>query len=331
MPKPLVSVLVPCCNVEKYVGQCLESILSQTLKELEVICVNDGSRDGTLRILEEFAARDPRIQLIDKPNTGYGDSMNKALDRASGEYVGIVESDDFVEPVMFERLYGEAKEKGLDISRCCYAQYVAGQNYPMTEPSVPKNCVLKPLEHTEVFFQAPSIWAAIYRRDWLNECGIRFLPTPGASFQDTSFTFKAYAEADRFQMITDLLHHYRCDNMSSSIHSKSKVYAVCDEWKEIYSFVEKNQDQFEKLLDVMPHLLFNCYRWNCLRLAEEKRPEFLCEWAKEMKEFDQRGLIPWDHLSFKDKKRIWLVRHFPQIAFRFWGKQKANARTPARN
>ncbi|MDD7442499.1 MAG: glycosyltransferase family 2 protein, partial [Sutterellaceae bacterium] len=70
MPKPLVSVLVPCCNVEKYVGQCLESICAQTLKEIEVICVNDGSRDGTLRILKEFAAKDPRIRLVDKPNTG---------------------------------------------------------------------------------------------------------------------------------------------------------------------------------------------------------------------------------------------------------------------
>ncbi len=316
MPKPLVSVLVPCCNVEKYVGQCLESILSQTLKEIEVICVNDGSRDGTLRILKEFAARDPRIQLIDKPNTGYGDSMNKALDRASGEYVGIVESDDFVEPVMFERLYEEAKGKNLDISRGCYYRYVGGEDTLVPENRVPKNTVVRPRDCTDVFFQGPAIWASIYRRDWLVENGIRFLPTPGASFQDTSFSFKAFALAERFQMIDTALHHYRCDNTSSSSHSTAKVFAVCDEWKEIYRFVEAERRKFEKLLRVMPRLQYNTYRWNFKRIAPELRPGFMEEWSKEIQDFRAKGLIIEDALSLRGKFRLRMIEGNPGLALK---------------
>ena len=85
--RPLVSVLIPICNVEEYLEQCLESARSQTLRDIEVICINDGSTDGSLGIIQSFAARDERFRVIDKPNSGYGDSMNKGLEVARGEYV----------------------------------------------------------------------------------------------------------------------------------------------------------------------------------------------------------------------------------------------------
>lgn len=98
---PAVSVLIPCFNVERYVRECLDSVVNQTLGDLEILCINDGSTDATPDILREYAARDARIRIIDKPNSGYGDSMNRGLDAASGEYIGIVESDDRAEPDMF--------------------------------------------------------------------------------------------------------------------------------------------------------------------------------------------------------------------------------------
>ena len=89
---PAVSVLIPCYNVEKYLRQCLDSVVNQTLKDMEILCINDGSTDSTPAVIKEYAAKDSRIRVIDKPNSGYGDSMNRALDAATGEYVGIVES-----------------------------------------------------------------------------------------------------------------------------------------------------------------------------------------------------------------------------------------------
>ena len=100
-----ISVIVPVYNAEKYLRQCLDSIVSQTLRDIEIICVNDGSTDASLSILEEYAAKDSRIVVISKPNAGYGHSMNMGLDKATGEYMGIVDADDYILPTMYETLY----------------------------------------------------------------------------------------------------------------------------------------------------------------------------------------------------------------------------------
>ena len=88
-----VSIVMPMFNQEKYIVECLSSVLRQTLKDIEIIVVNDGSTDNSLALVKEFAQRDDRIVVIDKPNSGYGHSMNVGMDRASGEYIGIVETD----------------------------------------------------------------------------------------------------------------------------------------------------------------------------------------------------------------------------------------------
>lgn len=120
--KVCVSVLVPIYNVEKYLSQCLDSLCAQTLKNIEFICINDGSTDNSGNILEKYAKNDSRFKIITKPNSGYGDSMNVGLEAATGEYIGIVESDDFAEPNMFEKLYKAAKNNNLDIvkSNCFF-------------------------------------------------------------------------------------------------------------------------------------------------------------------------------------------------------------------
>ena len=102
---PKISIIIPCYNVEKYIKQCLESVVNQTLKDIEIICINDGSTDSTLEILREYENRDNRIKVISKQNSGYGASMNIGLETAKGEYVGIVESDDYVELNIFQTLY----------------------------------------------------------------------------------------------------------------------------------------------------------------------------------------------------------------------------------
>lgn len=117
---PLLSILVPCYNVEKYVTQCLESILEQTYSNIEIICIDDGSTDSTPLILQNFSKRDSRIKIITKQNTGYGHSMNIGLEYAKGEFIGIVESDDFVSQSMFEKLMTNAIKHQLDISRCSF-------------------------------------------------------------------------------------------------------------------------------------------------------------------------------------------------------------------
>ena len=294
-----VSILVPCYNVQEYLRQCLDSILEQTLKNIEIVCVNDGSTDGTLEILNSYASLDKRIIVISKENSGYGDTMNVALRRAKGEFVGIVESDDFVEPDMFEVLYTQAKKFDLDISRGCYYEYCDGVNSLVSNQWVPKNIVHNPNENQAAFWQAPSIWCSIYRRDWLKQNGIWFLPTPGASYQDTSFAFKCYACCNRFRMLDKPLLHYRLDNSFSSVKSSGKAFCVCDEWEEIYRFVRSNKERFNHLSPLLPLLQFGTYKWNYNRLNGKLKKKFLWVWIKEVVRRFIDGEIPIHKMDFR--------------------------------
>jgi len=113
-----VSIIVPVYNVEKYLEKCLESIINQTLKNLEIICVNDGSTDNSLQILEDYAKKDQRIKIINKKNRGSGAAKNTGMKNASGEYIGFVDSDDWVDLAMFEKLYNRAKSQKSDMVMC---------------------------------------------------------------------------------------------------------------------------------------------------------------------------------------------------------------------
>ena len=109
-----VSVILPVYKTEPYLRQCLDSIVNQTLKEIEIICINDSSPDNSLSILEEYAARDPRIRILTQPNGGAGAARNNGMRHAHGKYLSIVDSDDFFEPAMLEEAYKKAEEISAD-------------------------------------------------------------------------------------------------------------------------------------------------------------------------------------------------------------------------
>ena len=121
--KAKVSILIPAYNVEPYIRQCLNSVCNQTLREIEIIIVNDGSKDKTLSIIKEYAKKDERIILIDKKNGGYGMAMNIATQHANGQYIGIVEPDDFISYDMFEVLYKKANEFKLDFVKADFYRF----------------------------------------------------------------------------------------------------------------------------------------------------------------------------------------------------------------
>ena len=125
---PKISIIIPVYNVEKYLRECLDSVLNQTLEDIEVICVNDGSTDSSANILEEYRLKDKRLRVIHKENSGYGHSMNVGFEATTGEYVGIVESDDFVKPTMFEELYNIANREHADVVKSDFYCYMTVNN-----------------------------------------------------------------------------------------------------------------------------------------------------------------------------------------------------------
>lgn len=282
---PKVSVITPIYNVEKYLPRCLDSLIAQTLGEIEFICVNDGSTDGSLDILKSYASRDSRIVIIDKPNAGYGHTMNCGIDVARGEYIGIVESDDWIEASAFAALYSLAEQCGMcDIVKADYYEFSEGEEPVLIQNNPPELCghVLSPLDDgAAVISTAPAIWAAIYRRNFLVDSGIRFLETPGASFQDTGFVYKAWIAADSFYLTPEAYLNYRVDNLGSSVKSAAKVFNVCGEFASIEQFLEARPERRERLIGRILAKKFDTYNWNYERIAWEFRKEFLIRTADE--------------------------------------------------
>ena len=210
---PKVSILVPIYNVEKYLNQCIDSLLSQTLKDIEIILLDDGSKDASSKMCDEYATKDKRIKLIHKENSGYGATMNVGLRVATGEYIGIVESDDWVEPTMFENLYSLAKQHNVDVVKSNFYYYWSKpeekNEFFFSLPSQDTNKIINPKENQAIFSSCPSIWAAIYKSSFIKDCKISFLETPGASYQDTGFNFKVWAMAERVWLTEDAFLHYR--------------------------------------------------------------------------------------------------------------------------
>lgn len=292
----LVSIIVPVCNVQKYLRQCLNSLTYQTLEDIQIICINDGSTDSSLDILREYAGYDPRIEVISKPNAGYGHTMNCGLNAARGEYIGIVESDDWADPDMFESLYGLAKQHNADVVKSDFYYYLtdtdAKNDLPVQNLSAcTYNKVFCPLDDQSIFLTQPAIWSALYRRDFLKREGISFLETPGASFQDTSFNFKVFAAARRVVLTEKAYLHYRIDNAASSVKSLSKVFCICDEYQSIWDFARSREDVYSKLKYRIPQIQFGGYLWNLERLTPRLQYRFYERLVEEFQSFDKSGLL----------------------------------------
>lgn len=297
MSKPAVSILVPICNVERYLRECLDSLVCQTLEDIEIICINDGSTDSSLSIIREYERRDPRIVVIDKPNSGYGDSMNKGIELARGEYVGIVESDDFAVNNMFETLYKAAKKDDLDIVRSNYRAHVTGQD-PADDRLVENlaacesyDKVFDPMDNPRVFMCQPAIWTSVYKKSLLDEHDVRFLPTPGASFQDTAFYFKAFYAASRVMLLRQGYLHYRIDNANSSVKNQNKLFCVCEEYAEVWNYAARDPKKLEVMKTWIPRQQYEGYLWNLNRLSPELQRKFYPRYVEEFSKIRDAGLI----------------------------------------
>ena len=306
---PKVSVVVPVYNVEKYLRECLDSLLAQTLKDIEIICVNDGSTDGSLAILEEYAARDPRVRVISKENGGYGHTMNRGFAAARGEYVGILESDDFADKHMYRDLYRFAKKHDLDLVKANYYEYNSDRGDVKQEPwaGFRYKRVFDPRVEQNALTALPIIWSALYRRSLIVDNGIVFNETPGASYQDTSFVHQVWMSARRVALLPKAYLHYRVDNAGSSVKSSSKVYAVCDEYELSESFMRRDPERLAAFAPIMNLLKLGTYRWNYNRIADEFKGEFADRMAQEYRAAREEGTLHADYFSPADWEMLCLL------------------------
>ncbi len=262
---PKVSVIVPIYNVEQYLRECLDSIINQTLKDIEIICVNDGSKDNSLNILNEYAAKDARIKIIDKENAGYGHAMNVGLDNATGEYIGIVEPDDYITPKMYETLYDLAISNNLDFIKSDFYRFKgSNDNIELFYNQLSKdvsyyNRVLNVNEEIKPYYFIMNTWCGIYKRDYIEKYHIRHNESPGASFQDNGFWFQTFVYSKRAMFIDKPFYMNRRDNPTSSVYDKSKIFTVCDEFQFIENLLKNSSYILNKAFEIFYHVKFLGY------------------------------------------------------------------------
>ena len=202
-----LSVIIPVYNVEQYLPKCLASVVQQTLKDIEIICVNDGSTDNCLKILEEFKSKDNRIKIINKENAGLGNARNTGLEEAKGEYISFIDSDDYIDENFFELLYNEAKEDDADVACGGIIRENDGEpycliNYPQT---VITDDIYQKINISKAT-QFSFVWNKIYRHSFLKENELKFMPD--INFEDLIYTPQVMLKSNTLVVVPNTFYHY---------------------------------------------------------------------------------------------------------------------------
>ena len=295
-------MIIPSFNAAAYIRQCLDSVRRQILPEIEILCVDGGSTDGTVEILKEYTALDDRIYYLESNRKSYGFQMNLGIAAAKGEYIGIVEPDDQVTEEMFEKLYETAYGYELDYVKSDFykfTDYRGRRHYQKWERSYwgNRNDVFNrviPLKDTPgalVYGDHGNIWSGIYRREFLQERKIRFHETPGAAYQDTGFALLCTLEAERVMFLDDCLYYYRQGGADASVRSQDKHSTIIAEYAWIWEQMKRRGFTDKVCRSFYMVMKFHSYLWNFNRLQFEGRRLFLENLAQdEMLEFDEKVL-----------------------------------------
>lgn len=225
-----ISIIVPVYNVADYLPKCLDSLINQTLKDIEILAVNDGSTDNSLSILEEYAAKDSRITILNKPNSGLSDARNYAFDYIKGEYVGFLDSDDYVDLEMFEDMYNTAKSSDAEIVECNLHH-----TYDTFEDTEIGDIIT---DNRQLIMNGRSVvWNKIYKTSWLLSTGVRF--PSGLIYEDVNFYCKIVPFLNKIEYVEGAYVHYVQRRSSINNHQTLKTMQIIDILNDIYNFYEQ--------------------------------------------------------------------------------------------
>ena len=258
---PKVSVIVPVYKVDKYLTQCLNSIVNQTMEELEIIIVDEGDHDRCRDIIDYFEAHDPRIIAPHQKNGGYAVSCNLGISMAKGEYLAIVESDDWIEPEMYEEMYAYAKALDADVVKTPYYEaFSDGHRYDChyrnyIKEKVPQNMCFSLKDFGEILQVHPSVWSAIYKTEYMNKANIRFVEKKG-SYVDCGFRI-SLINTKKLAWLDKPYYNYRVDSEGSSVNSY-KIDQMIDRWEEFLAVFNERNEEFDNYY--APHLIIEVWR-----------------------------------------------------------------------
>ncbi len=311
---PLVSVIIPVFNAEKYLRQCLDSVIGQTLRDIEILCVDDGSTDGSPAILEEYRAADPRVGILWQENRYAGVARNAGMDTARGKYLAFLDADDFFEPTLLEKQAAQCEKTGADVCVCGAGQYDMRRNvtepmpWALRIPELPGPVFSAEEMGDEIFrFTTPAPWNKLFRAGFIRKTGLRFQATRQTN--DAYFVLCALNLAGAVSFVDEALVHYRTGTETSLQANNDR--APTDFIKALEAIRERliRDGLYEKRKTGYIRRAFSMCSYNlstmaaddpaCLRLAETLRGSVVPGLAAEVGEEALSRMEEYKTLAFR--------------------------------
>lgn len=292
MASKKVSVILPVYNVENYLRKCLDTITSQTLREIEIICVDDGSTDSSAQILEEYAKKDGRIRVLHQKNAGAGAARNLGMQYAGGKYLSFLDSDDFFETDMLEKAYCQAEQYHAELVVFRSDQYLTEKEefqpmlWTLRMREVPPYAPFNHRQMTDNIFKVFVGWAwdKLFLKSFVEEKNLAFQEQRTSN--DLLFVFSAVALAKRIAVIDDILAHQRRDAKDSLSKTREKSWGCFYDALTALKKRLKNEGIYEEVERDYINYALHFSLWNLNTLAEPTKTllkeKLLKEWFREL-------------------------------------------------
>lgn len=309
-PVLLISVIVPVYKVEPYLDQCVSSIVGQTYRNIEIILVDDGSPDRCPAMCDEWAGRDARIKVIHKQNGGLSDARNVGVAAAAGQYIGFVDSDDWIEADMYEKLLQSIRESGSDIAACSVEMFWEDGKKRMLTQQI--HCILN-AEEAEAALLAESalkhpVWNKLYRSDLAKSIPFAV----GKYHEDVFWTYQAVGRAERISIIEDIGYHYlqRSQSIMGDAYSLKRLDAL-EAHCQRYQFIKEAFPALESKARLNVYL--NCfYHMQMTLLYLEKTDRKIAR--ARLIDIRRKHMVQCaDYANLKITHKLWII--FSKISF----------------
>lgn len=289
---PLVSIIVPVFNAKNFLEQCLDSLLQQTYKNIEILVINDGSTDGSDQIIRRYTELDSRIQFINKQNSGYGDTCNHGISKSTGQYISIVEPDDYVSNHYVEFLVKDALTSNADVVKgFFYEVYKESIRKPkfLNFDKIPDD-VFSIEDNSLLLTYHPSIWSCLYKKTFIQENHIKFQRLPGAGWADNLFQIKTLVKASKIFVNKHSFNYFyrlRHEDPSEDLTNPFLPYYRS---LEIHKWLDENQINSKRILSSLLRREFT-YLNQVLRMPEQKNEKdvvsVLCKFSTLILQYDE--------------------------------------------
>lgn len=294
-----VSVIVPVYNMEKYLKQCMDSLVNQTLDDIEIIAINDGSKDNSLEILKEYQKHYPdKLIIIDQENQGISVARNNGIDIATGKYIGFVDSDDYVKLDMFEQLYNKIRETNSDIVVCDYEEYHMDEEkfkYIKVTENIKSNNVYDDVSIINDIDYGPC--NKLFKKELFNN--IKF--PKNLKYEDLNAILKVFLIASKISIVEESLYIYRINETGQTMTINKKVKDILIILQDLIDY-SKSINVFDKIKLELKEMSVDKLFYYLIYSYELKDKEFTVTFRKEIIDFLNKNFENWRITLLKNKK-----------------------------